>query len=138
MSLPVNLIERARELASQLSNPQPMRRGSLGERYVKCSKSGCACGEDPAARHGPYFSLTRKVDGATRSRFLNSRQAQLADQQIQTGRGFRKAVEEFWEVCEQWADAELETPEEDSPEAVEKRGSKLALRLKSRRRSRPS
>ena len=31
---------RLRELAAQLAMPRPMRRGSLSERYVKCSKPG--------------------------------------------------------------------------------------------------
>ena len=39
--------------AQQLSSPRPMRRGSVSARHVKCSKPGCACGEDPQARHGP-------------------------------------------------------------------------------------
>ena len=37
-------------LAAQFGAPAPMRRGSLSERYVKCSKAGCRCAEDPAAR----------------------------------------------------------------------------------------
>ena len=28
------------QLATQISEPKPMRRGSLSERYVKCSKPG--------------------------------------------------------------------------------------------------
>jgi hypothetical protein len=60
-----------------------MRRGSLSERTVKCGKPGCRCGEDPDARHGPYFSLTRAVKGKTRSRFLISEQAALVRQQIE-------------------------------------------------------
>ena len=54
---------RVRDLALQFAEPQPMRRGSLSERYVKCSKPGCTCAEDSKARHGPYFSLTRGVGG---------------------------------------------------------------------------
>jgi hypothetical protein len=53
-----------RELAARLGHSQPMRRGSLSERYVKCGKPGCGCAEDPKARHGPYYSLTRAVGGA--------------------------------------------------------------------------
>lgn len=138
MLLPDEWVERARELAVQLARPQPMRRGSVGERYVKCSKPGCACGEEPTARHGPYFSLTRKVGGSTQSRFLSAQQAELAQHQIQAGRNFRRDLDAFWELCEQWADAELQAPEADSPEAVEKRGSKLASPPRSRRRSRRS
>ena len=49
---------RLRQLAAELAEPKPMRRGSLSERTIKCSKPGCACAHDPKARHGPYFSLT--------------------------------------------------------------------------------
>ena len=57
-----------RELAARLGQSQPMRRGSLSERYVKCGKPGCGCAEDPKARPGPYYSLPRAVGGRTRSR----------------------------------------------------------------------
>src|SRR3972149_6539165 len=38
---------RVRTLATRLATPTPMRRGSLSERYVKCSKPGCACADRP-------------------------------------------------------------------------------------------
>ncbi len=57
---------RVRDLAMQMVQAQPMRRGSVSERYVKCSKPGCRCVTNPKARHGPYFSLTRGVGGRTR------------------------------------------------------------------------
>jgi len=50
-----------RSAAGVLARPQPMRRGSLGERFMKCGKAACACHADQDARHGPYFSLTRGV-----------------------------------------------------------------------------
>ena len=52
-----------RELATVLSQPKPMRRGSVSERTMKCGKASCPCQEDPKARHGPYYSLTRPVAG---------------------------------------------------------------------------
>lgn len=52
-----------------------MRRGSLGQRWMKCGKERCACATDEGARHGPYFSLTRRVGGRTRSRRLTAEQA---------------------------------------------------------------
>jgi hypothetical protein len=61
-----------RTLAAQVAEATPMRRGSLSERYVKCSKPGCACAERPAARHGPYYSLTQTVGGRTQSRFTGN------------------------------------------------------------------
>ena len=87
---------------------QPMRRGSVSERSMKCNKPGCRCGEDPKARHGPHYSLTRGVGGETRSRYLSEPQAALAREQIGAGRQFRRKVEAFWQGCEEWADQELE------------------------------
>src|SRR3989304_5596338 len=40
---------RVRALVAQFADPKPMRRGSLGTRYVKCSKPGCGCAERPGA-----------------------------------------------------------------------------------------
>ena len=101
---------RVRELATQLAAPAPMRRGSLAERYVKCSKPGCRCAEAPAARHGPYYSLTRGVAGRTQSRWVPPEQAALVRQQLEAGQQFRAQVEAYWAACERGADAELAPP----------------------------
>jgi len=76
---------RLGQLAAELGQLQPMRRGSVSERTMKCNKPGCRCGEDPRARHGPYYSLTRGVEGQTRSRYLSQEQAALAREQIDAG-----------------------------------------------------
>jgi len=127
---------RVRDLALQLTKPKPMRRGSLSERYVKCSKPGCSCAGDPKARHGPYFSLTRGVGGRTQSRFISPTQAELVRHQVEAGQQFRRQVEAFWEACEQWADAQLATPA--ASEAAQKRGSRQPWKAKSSKRSKPS
>jgi hypothetical protein len=115
-----------------------MRRGSLSERTIKCSKPGCLCGEDPSARHGPYFSLTRAVEGKTHSRFLNPEQATLARQQIEAGHGFRTKLEAYWEGCEAWADRQLEGSATASTREAEKGGFKRTSKRKSSRKSRRS
>ena len=94
-----------RHLAAELAEAKPMRRGSLSERMVKCSKPGCPCADNPEARHGPYFSLTRAVQGKTHSRFLTPEQAALARQQIAAGHQFRARIEALWKGCEAWADS---------------------------------
>jgi len=127
---------RVRDLALQFTQPKPMRRGSLSERYVKCSKPGCSCAGDPKARHGPYFSLTRGVGGRTQSRFISPTQAELVRHQVEAGQQFRRQVEAFWEACEQWADAQLATPA--ASEAAQKRGSRQPWKAKSSKRSKPS
>lgn len=122
--------ETVEELAHILSHPRPMRRGSVGERWIKCGKERCACARDEGARHGPYFSLTRSQDGRTRSRRLTAEQAERVREQLAAGRAFREQVEAFWQACEDWADAELEP---ETARRAEKRGS----RRSSRRRSKP-
>jgi hypothetical protein len=126
-----------RALAEQLADAKPMRRGSLSERYVKCSKPDCPCGESEDARHGPYYSVSRVVNGKTQSRWLNAVEAKIARQQVEQGQAFRKKIESYWEACERWADAELAL-EVASAEAVKKRASKQRLKRKSSGKSKSS
>ncbi len=136
-STPPDVPLRVRQLAADLAAAKPMRRGSLSERTIKCSKPGCACAQDPKARHGPYFSLTRAVGGKTHSRFLTAEQAERARQQIDNGREFREHVDAYWEACEEWADQQLAAVSASSGEA-QKGGSKRNSRRRSPRKSKGS
>ena len=107
ISAPPDVPPLVHQLAAELADVRPMRRGSLSERTIKCSKPSCACAQDPKARHGPYYSLTHAVEGKTHSRFLTAEQAELAGRQIDAGRRFRGRVDALWDVCEQWADSQL-------------------------------
>jgi hypothetical protein len=127
-----------RQLATELAEPKPMRRGSLSQRSVKCSKPGCACAQDPKARHGPYYSLTRAVGGKTHSRFLTPEQAALARQQIAVGHAFRTQLEAYWQGCEDWADRQLQDSPKASTGEAEKGGFKPTSKTKSSRKSKPS
>jgi len=127
-----------RQLVTELAQPQPMRRGSLSERTMKCGKTGCACADDPKARHGPYFSLTQAVEGKTRSRFLTAPRAAVAQQQIAAGRQFRERVDTYWEACEEWADAEMELVPAASFGEAKKKGSKRNSKTTSSRKSKRS
>ena len=136
-SAPPNVPPQVRQLASELAGAKPMRRGSLSERTIKCSKPGCACAQDPKARHGPYYSFTHAVGGKTRSRFLTAQEADLVRQQIETGRKFRGHVDALWEACEAWADSQLANVSASSGEA-KKGGSKRTSKTRSPRRLKPS
>jgi Family of unknown function (DUF6788) len=125
-------------LAAELAEPKPMRRGSLSQRTVKCSKPGCPCAQDPKARHGPYYSLTRAVRGKTHSRFLTPEQAAVARQQIEAGHAFRTKLEAYWEGCEDWADRQLEGSPMASAGEAEKGGFKGTSRTRSSRKSKRS
>jgi len=126
---------RVLELARQLAEPRPMRRGSVSTRYVKCNKPGCPCADRVEARHGPYVSVVRVVAGKTQSRWVAPEQVAALRRQVEAGQQFRSLVEAYWETCEQWADTDLEAA---SQEAAKKGASKEPSRPKSRRKSRRS
>jgi len=136
-SPPPDVPPQVRQLVTEFADAKPMRRGSLSERTIKCSKPSCACAEDPKARHGPYYSLTHAVGGKTRSRYLTAEQADLVRQQIEAGHKFRGHVDALWKACEQWADSQLADVSASSGED-KKGGSKRISRTKSPRRSKPS
>lgn len=125
-----------RSIAAVVTKPQPMRRGSIGERFMKCGKHSCPCHTDLNARHGPYFVLTRSIDRTTKSRFLTPTQAQVARTQVARGVEFREQIERYWQACEKWADSELETTED--VEVAKKGASRKPLQPKWPRKSRRS
>ena len=129
---------RVRQLANELAQPQPLRRGSVSERMIKCGKAGCACADDPKARHGPYYSLTWAVEGKTHSQFLTAEQAAMAKQQIAAGREFHHNVSTYSEVCQDWADTQLELSAAASSGEAKKKGSKRTFKKKSSRKSKHS
>jgi len=131
MASAMEIPEDVRAVLARLAEPRPMRRGSLSERWVKCSKPGCPCSEREEARHGPYLSLTRRVNGRTQSRLLSREDAEVVRAQIETDRRFREEVEEYRAACERWADALLEQP----PQGGEKGGSRRASRRPSGKKS---
>ena len=128
---------RIAQLAAAFAHPQPMRRGSLCKRRMKCGQRACACQRDPKATHGPYFLLTQKVEGKTRSRYVSPAQAPMARRQIESGRQFRERVEAYWEACERWADEQLEGIPVSAEEA-EKGGFPRTWKAKSSKKSKRS
>jgi hypothetical protein len=124
-----------RDLARQLSEPQPMRRGTLSTQYLRCNKPGCACADRPGARHGPYYRVVRVVQGRTQSRHVPADRVDELRRQVGAGQVFRKQVEAYWRACEQWADAELEAPAVAAKEAAKKGASKRPSTRRSSRRS---
>ena len=124
-----------RDLARELAAPQPMRRGTLSTQYLRCNKPGCACAEAPEARHGPYYSVVRVVQGRTQSRHVPADRVETLRGRSRPARQFRQHVEAYWQACEQWADTELDTPAAASQEAAKKGASKRPSTRRSSRRS---
>jgi hypothetical protein len=124
-------------LAAQLARPRAMRRASVSERWMKCTKPACGCGDDEQARHGPYYSVTWAQAGQTRSRLVSAEQRAVVRQQIEADREFRRDIEAYRKASQQWADAQLAEihGQAASGEAAKKGGSKRRLRRRSARKS---
>jgi hypothetical protein len=54
-----------RALRAQLAELGFFCKGTVLERRMTCGKPACACGTEPARRHGPYFEWTYKEAGKT-------------------------------------------------------------------------
>jgi hypothetical protein len=57
--------EQFAELRRQLQQSDYFCKGTVLARTVKCGRSVCACQNDPAKRHGPYWEWTYKLQGKT-------------------------------------------------------------------------
>lgn len=104
---------------------------------MKCGKAECPCAKDDAARHGPYPSLTRTIGGKTRSKYLTKEQAPVVQTQIEAGAQFREMLEQYWQACEQWADAQIE-PNPAASTAAKKGGSERTSKRRSLGKSKRS
>jgi hypothetical protein len=51
--------------------------GSIQSQWITCGKAGCACSQDPQARHGPYLYWTSKRNARTVARLLHSPEAEI-------------------------------------------------------------
>lgn len=66
--MPDSLAEMERRRAaiqSQVAELGDMRAGSITGTGGRCGNSNCHCHRDGDPGHGPYYRLTRKVDGKT-------------------------------------------------------------------------
>jgi hypothetical protein len=52
-------------------------KGTVLKRMMKCGQQRCACHQDPAKRHGPYFEWTYKEKGKTVNRRLRPEDAPI-------------------------------------------------------------
>jgi len=64
-TIPDRDAQRFRALKQEFQQLDYFCKGTLLKRMMKCGKAGCACRQDPAKRHGPYFEWTYKAKGKT-------------------------------------------------------------------------
>ena len=64
-AIPDRYAQRFRTLKREFQQLEYFCKGTLLKRMMKCGKAQCACRQDPAKRHGPYFEWTYKAKGKT-------------------------------------------------------------------------
>ncbi len=83
---------RHKDLAAELAAIGYMATGSLAQRYNRCGKPTCACRNDPARQHGPYWHWTAKINGKTVNKRLTEREARLYEEWIANDRKARSLL----------------------------------------------
>ncbi len=68
------------------------------ERTSRCGNPNCHCHSDPAYRHGPYKSWTRKVAGRTVTRNLSDGQLRRYQDWFDNDRRLKALVTELEEL----------------------------------------
>ena len=111
VSGPISDLQARRDRILQLiAGLGDMRPGSLSSRSRPCGKPDCQCHAPGGKLHGPYWSLTFKLDGKTRSRSLRPDQVDAVRQQIANFRRYQSLSAELVEVSEQLSQARLTEP----------------------------
>lgn len=127
-----DLENRRAVVQMQIAQLGDMRSGSITETSGRCGNANCHCHRAGESGHGPYFRLTRKVDGKTVTETFSS-PASLAKAQREVAecQRFRELGEQLLEINEQIC--RLRPVTEVAPSAQEKKRQKRSAR-KSRAR----
>ncbi len=114
-----------------------LRPGSLTRRLQQCGKPRCRCQRDGATGHGPYWSLTFKVQGKTATRSIPAAAVERTRAQIAEHKRFRALAAELVDLSEQLCQARLAEGDDGSNDEEKKtpsrRPSSPRLRPRSRR-----
>lgn len=98
--------------------------------YRRCGKPTCSCADKQHPGHGPYWLLTRKVAGKTRSRSIPASQVAATQAQIAECQRLRHLVAELIDVSDDLCQSRLK----QGTSAVKKK----PVRSSSPRRLKPS
>lgn len=86
---------RRRQILEEIAQLGFCLPGSVVDRTSRCGNPACRCHSDPAHRHGPYRSWTRKVAGKTVTRRLNDQQLSRYKPWFENDRRLRRLVTEL-------------------------------------------
>lgn len=122
-----DLENRRAAVQMQIAQLGDMRSGSITATSGRCGNPNCHCHRDPEANHGPYFRLTRKINGKTVTETLSSPAILTKTQrEVAECQRFRELGEQLLhineEICKQRPVAET------VPSAQEKKRRKRSAR----------
>jgi hypothetical protein len=128
----IDLESRRADVQLQIAQLGDLRSGSITGTGGRCGNPNCHCHRAGDPGHGPYYRLTRKMNGKTVTETFSS-PASLAKAQREVAecQRFRELGDQLLEVNEQIC--ELRPVEEIAPSAQEKKRpkrSKKKLRAK--------
>jgi len=117
----VELENRRATVQAQIAQLGDMRSGSITGTAGRCGNPRCHCHKDDDAGHGPYYRLTRKVNGKTVTEMFSS-PASLAKgrREVAECQRFRELAEQLLAVNEQIC--ALRPVTEAAPSTEEKNG----------------
>jgi len=128
--MPDSLVDlESRRVAVQLQIGQlgDMRSGSITGTGGRCGNPNCHCHRAGDPGHGPYYRLTRKVDGKTVTEtFSSAASLTKAQREVAECQRFRELGDQLLDVNEQIC--ELRPVEEISPTTQEKKRLKQSKR----------
>jgi len=128
--MPESLVElEARRVAvqSQFVELGDMRSGSITGTGGRCGNPRCHCHRSGAAGHGPYYRLTRKVEGKTVTEaFTSPAELAKAQREVSEYHRFRELGRRLLEVNE--AICRLRPVEEPTLSSQEKKRRKRSAR----------
>ena len=123
----VDLESRRVVVQTQIAQLGDMRSGSITGTGGRCGNPSCHCHRAGDPGHGPYYRLTRKVNGKTVTETLSSAASLTkAQREVAECQRFRELGDQLLNVNEQIC--ELRPVEEISPTAQEKKRPKRSKR----------
>jgi hypothetical protein len=90
--------QRRQQILDEIASLGYCLPGSIVERTSRCGNPSCRCHREPAYRHGPYRSWTRKVAGKTVTRNLSDDQLRRYQDWFNNDRRLKTLVTELEEL----------------------------------------
>lgn len=122
-----DLESRRVTVQSQIAHLGDMRSGSITETGGRCGNPNCHCHQAGDPGHGPYYRLTRKVNGKTVTEtFPSTASLAKAQREVAECQRFRELGDQLLEVNEQIC--QLRPVDETPSSAQEKKRRKRSKR----------